>query len=63
MNPLLCQTIADLFAQRWSPQQIARHLHVKHSDDRSMRLCHESIYQAVYQGRFATWAQHLVGDA
>ena len=48
-NPHLCQMVADLLAQRWSPQQIARHLAAKHPDDRSMRLRHESIYQAVYQ--------------
>lgn len=48
-NPQLCQIVADLLAQRWSPQQIARHLRAKHPGDRSMWLCHESIYQAVYQ--------------
>ncbi|WP_072532795.1 IS30 family transposase [Mycobacterium tuberculosis] len=48
-NPDLCELIAELLAQRWSPQQIARHLRRKYPDDRSMWLCHESIYQAVYQ--------------
>lgn len=48
-NPELCELIAELLAQRWSPQQIARHLRGKYSEDRSMWLCHESIYQAVYQ--------------
>jgi transposase, IS30 family len=48
-NPGLCEVIAELLAQRWSPQQIARHLRRKYLDDRSMWLCPESIYQAVYQ--------------
>lgn len=48
-HPELSQTVGELLAQRWSPQQIARHLRAKHPEDRSMRLCHESIYQAIYQ--------------
>jgi hypothetical protein len=40
---------AHLLSQRWSPQQISRHLKGRFPDDASMRLCHESIYQAVYQ--------------
>lgn len=48
-NPGLAELIAELLAQRWSPQQIARHLRQKFADDRSMWLCHESIYQAIYQ--------------
>jgi len=50
-NPHLCEIIAELLAQRWSPQQIARHLRRNYPGDRSMWLCHESIYQAVYQPR------------
>lgn len=50
-NPSLCAVVADLLAQRWSPQQIARHLQRQYPDDRSMWLCHESIYQGVYQPR------------
>ena len=41
--------VAELLAQRWSPQQISRHLRCKFPDEQSMWLCHESIYQAVYQ--------------
>lgn len=48
-NPALCQVVGELLAQRWSPQQISRHLRASHPEDRSMWLCHESIYQAVYQ--------------
>lgn len=48
-NPVLCQLVGELLAQRWSPQQIARHLRAQHPQDRSMWLCHESIYQALYQ--------------
>ncbi|ORA21158.1 IS30 family transposase, partial [Mycobacterium angelicum] len=48
-NPGLGELIAELLAQRWSPQQIARHLRRRFPHDRSMRLCHERIYQATYQ--------------
>jgi IS30 family transposase len=41
--------VAELLLRRWSPQQISRHLRHRFPDDPSMRLCPESIYQAVYQ--------------
>jgi IS30 family transposase len=49
INPELCQVIAELLAQRWSPPQIAGQLRRQFPDERSMWLCHESIYQGVYQ--------------
>jgi IS30 family transposase len=45
----LREVIAELLMQRWSPQQISRHLRQRFPDQPAMRLCHESIYQAVYQ--------------
>jgi transposase, IS30 family len=48
-NPELCHVIAELLAQRWSPPQIAGHLRRQFPEQRSMWLCHESIYQGVYQ--------------
>jgi transposase, IS30 family len=45
----LGQLVAELLAQRWSPQQISRHLRLRFPGEPGMRLCHESIYQAVYQ--------------
>jgi transposase, IS30 family len=48
-NVELGRVVAELLAQRWSPQQISRQLRRRFPDDGSMRLCHESIYQAVYQ--------------
>ena len=45
----LRQMVADLLAQRWSPEQISRQLRLRFPGDPAMRLCHESIYQAVYQ--------------
>ena len=41
--------VAELLVQRWSPQQISRHLRLKFPEQSGMWLCHESIYQAVYQ--------------
>lgn len=48
-NDRLCGVVTELLGQRWSPQQISRHLRQRFPDDPSMWLCHESIYQAVYQ--------------
>jgi transposase, IS30 family len=48
-NGELRQLVAELLAQRWSPQQISRHLQLKFPERSGMWLCHESIYQAVYQ--------------
>ncbi|WP_425320236.1 IS30 family transposase [Mycobacterium sherrisii] len=48
-NDLLSAVVTELLGRRWSPQQISRYLRLRFPDDPSMRLCHESIYQAVYQ--------------
>jgi IS30 family transposase len=48
-NDHLGAVVAELLLRRWSPQQISRHLRHRFSNDPSMWLCHESIYQAVYQ--------------
>jgi IS30 family transposase len=49
VNDHLGAVVTELLGQRWSPQQISRHLRLRYPDDPSMRLCHESIYRAVYQ--------------
>jgi IS30 family transposase len=42
------------WASAWSPQQIAGRLPIDFPDDKSMRISHEAIYQALYvQGRGA----------
>jgi IS30 family transposase len=48
-NDVLRGAIGELLAQRWSPQQISRHLRQRFPNEPAMWLCHESIYQAVYQ--------------
>ncbi|WP_083518686.1 helix-turn-helix domain-containing protein [Serinicoccus chungangensis] len=46
-NAELRRVVGKLLAQRWSPQQISRHLRARFPDDPGMQLCHESIYQAL----------------
>ena len=42
------------WARSWSPEQIANRLRVDFSEDDSMRISHEAIYQALFvQGRGA----------
>jgi transposase, IS30 family len=48
-NAELRRLVAELLDQRWSPQQISRHLRLTFPEQSGMWLCHESIYQAVYQ--------------
>jgi IS30 family transposase len=50
-NLELRELIDELLTQRWSPQQISRHLRRRFPDEPAMWLCHERIYQAVYQPR------------
>jgi IS30 family transposase len=59
-NGELRQLVMELLAQRWSPQQISRHLRSKFPTQSGMWLCHESIYQAVYQpGSGLLWTSRL----
>jgi IS30 family transposase len=48
-NPELGLVVSELLGQRWSPQQISRHLRARYAHVPEMRLCHESIYRAVYR--------------
>lgn len=48
-NGQLRAVVEELRARRWRPQQIARHLCRRFPQGPGMWLCHESIYQAIYQ--------------
>lgn len=51
VNAELGQLVFELLAQRWSPEQISRHLRKRFRDAPEMWLCHETIYRAVYRPR------------
>ena len=51
-EPVLCAKVTEWLEQFWSPKEIAKRLVVDFPDDPSMRISHETIYQALFvQGR------------
>lgn len=46
----LRQIVQDKLELEWSPEQIAGWLRLTHPDRPSWKLCHETIYQALYHG-------------
>ena len=50
--PALAARVQTDLQQEWSPEQISRRLAKQFPDDPEMRVCHETIYQALFvQGR------------
>jgi IS30 family transposase len=48
LNAPLADYVQEKLDQRWSPEQICHALLVDYPDDREMRVCPETIYQALY---------------
>ncbi|OXZ02841.1 integrase [Streptomyces sp. 2R] len=42
--------VREKLTEKWSPQQISRHLTREHAPDTSMRACPETIYRALFAG-------------
>lgn len=49
-NAFLLEYIDGKLRERWSPEQISEMLRMAHPHDPSMRVCAETIYQAIYRG-------------
>jgi IS30 family transposase len=48
LDGVLAEAVRRLLAKRWSPEQVAHELRVLFAGRRERWLCHESIYQAIY---------------
>jgi IS30 family transposase len=48
-EPVLRRSVVEMLGQRWSPEQISRHLRLKFPHNPELQLCHESIYQVLYE--------------
>ena len=46
----LAQVVQDKLKLEWSPQQIAAHLRLTYPERPTWHVCHETIYQALYNG-------------
>lgn len=47
-NEPLRLLVAEKLEQKWAPQQIAGWLKVVHDNDRTMQVCHETIYRSLF---------------
>ena len=47
-NTALREYIYDGLKQEWSPEEIAKRIKLEYSDDMTMRISHEAIYQHLY---------------
>ena len=53
-DPMLRSYVVAGLARRWSPRQISERMRLDFPDNGGMRICHETIYQALYvQGKGA----------
>lgn len=46
--PVLRTLVQGMLNQRYSPEQIAGRLRLKHPQDKAMQISHETIYQSIY---------------
>ena len=49
IEPILRRSMVEMLRQRWSPEQISRHLRLRFPENPELQLCHESIYQVLYE--------------
>jgi IS30 family transposase len=50
-DPLLCAEVQAKLELEWSPEQISAHLRRAFPERPAWHVCHETIYQALYNGR------------
>lgn len=55
----LRQVVQDKLELEWSPEQIAHWIRLNHPDRPAWHVCHETIYQALYNGARAGLSRQL----
>lgn len=55
-DPVLRDAVQGMLDQAWSPEQISQTLHARFPEEPTRQLCHESIYQAIYDRHSALGA-------
>lgn len=58
-SPMLRASVIRLLNKRCSPQQIAGRLRLRHGNDESMQISHETIYQALYVQGYGALREEL----
>jgi len=57
--PALREAVVTLLREEWSPEQIVGYLRLRHGDDPTMAVSHETIYKSIYITRWKVVPREL----